>query len=128
MEKRYEVFRNALCWAQSRENQEMDHGIHREAEKRAELRGSARGIPCVRTGESGGHRSSARKLETMTQLACFLGLQDFDDYMSHYESLCGMKMDVRTFRKEQELMGTDNTHTHREKESILEKKRHSHLN
>ena len=63
----------------------------------------------------------------MTLLECFLSLKDFDDYMAHYEFLCGLTMDVRTFRKEQELMGTDGTHTHREKESIREKKRRAHL-
>lgn len=63
----------------------------------------------------------------MTQLERFLALRDFDDYMEQYEFLCGLVMDGRTFRKEIDLMETDSVHTHREKESIREKKRRSYL-
>lgn len=63
----------------------------------------------------------------MTQLERFLSLKNFDDYMAQYESFCGLSMDVRTFGKEQELMGTDSVYTHRVKESLREKKRRAHL-
>ena len=63
----------------------------------------------------------------MTQLERFLALRDFDDYMEQYEFLCGLVMDGRTFRKEIDLMETDSVHTHREKESIREKKRRAYL-
>ena len=63
----------------------------------------------------------------MTQLERFLSLHDFDEYMGQYESFCGLIMDGHTFRKEIDLMETDSTHTHREKESIREKKRRTHI-
>ena len=63
----------------------------------------------------------------MTWLERFLSLRDFDDYMNQYESLCGLPMDGRTFRKEMELMEGDGSRTHREKESIRERKKRSIL-
>ena len=63
----------------------------------------------------------------MTQLEKFLNLRDFDEYMDNFESFCGLLMDGRTFRKEIDLMDTDSKHTHREKESIRERRRRSHL-
>lgn len=63
----------------------------------------------------------------MTQLELFLSLRDFDDYMAHFEALCGLPMDGRTFRKELDLMDGDANHTHWEKEKIRDKRRREHL-
>ncbi len=53
----------------------------------------------------------------------FLSLKDFDDYMDHYDKLIGIPSDSHIFRKEMELMETDEKYTHRKKENIREKRK-----
>jgi len=53
----------------------------------------------------------------------FLSLKDFDDYMDHYDNLIGIPSDSHIFRKEMELMETDEKYTHRKKENIRKKRK-----
>lgn len=57
------------------------------------------------------------------QLEAFLNLADFDAYMERYEEFCGLRMGGATFLKEQQLMESDGTRTHREKELERERRK-----
>lgn len=56
------------------------------------------------------------------KLARFLSLADFDEYMDCFEELQGLNMDVATFKKEMQLMETDGKYSHRQKETIRNKR------
>lgn len=60
-------------------------------------------------------------------LSEFLRLRDFEEYMEQYSRFCGLRMGPAAFLKEMELMERDGTYTHREKESIRERKKRSEL-
>ncbi len=53
----------------------------------------------------------------------FLALKDFDEYLEQYESFAGLRTGGVLFRKIAELMESDEAHTRREKEQLLEKKK-----
>ena len=53
----------------------------------------------------------------------FLSLQSFDEYMEKYEWFCGLPMGKHTFRKEMQLMEGDSSYTHREKDTIRERRK-----
>jgi hypothetical protein len=53
----------------------------------------------------------------------FLALQSFDEYMERFEEFHDLDAGGKTFAKRMELMESDETHTHREKERMLEKRK-----
>ena len=53
----------------------------------------------------------------------FLKLENFDDYMEHYEAFAGVRRSGALFRKENDLMESDEKYSRREKEALLEKKK-----
>ncbi|MBQ6489212.1 MAG: hypothetical protein IJI75_08280 [Solobacterium sp.] len=53
----------------------------------------------------------------------FLALKDFDEYMEKYESFASLRTSGLLFRKEAELMESDDTYTRREKENLRDKKK-----
>ena len=57
------------------------------------------------------------------RLEAFLKLESFEEYMEKYRSFCGLKTGASTFRKEQELMESDERFSHREKEAVREQRK-----
>lgn len=61
------------------------------------------------------------------QIELFLSLENFDEYMEKYEQFCGLPMGKETFRKEMQLMEKDAVYTHREKETIRDRRKRAVL-
>lgn len=55
--------------------------------------------------------------------ASFLRLRDFEEYLVRLEEFIGLTIEKATFRKEMELMETDQKYTHRRKDQLREKKK-----
>lgn len=65
----------------------------------------------------------SRLKKKLDPLAEFLRLSDFDEYMARFEEFCFLPHEGAAFAKEEKLMESDETYTHREKEKIREKKK-----
>ena len=58
----------------------------------------------------------------LKKLASFLALRDFNEYMERLEDFVGLPGGSAVFRKEMDLMETDSSYTHRQKDAIRRKK------
>lgn len=71
----------------------------------------------------------------LERFSAFLSLCDFEEYMERLEEFIGLPLKNAAFRKEQSLMETDSSHTHRQKDAIrrgrireIVRKLHSEIN